>query len=134
MNRPREWVPDQLGEALLQANGYRLVCPSSQERAVRLRQSFADSDNLVRGLPLAEDNLGLTLPESAVMIDSCERKVFEGEVPQSFERRARGNAAGRNVGEQVFELLGCHATWATGSRYSRKISSASAMDSIWKSR
>jgi hypothetical protein len=55
-------------------------------------------------------------------------------VPQTVQRRLRGNAAGRNIGEQVFELLGVHATWATGSRYSRKIASASAIDSIWKSR
>ena len=62
----------------------------------------------------------------------CE--IFEGEVPQPLERRLGGEAPGGDVGEQGLELLGSHATWATGSRYSRKIASASAIDSIWKSR
>jgi hypothetical protein len=39
-----------------------------------------------------------------------------------------------DIGQKRFKLLGGHATWATGSRYSRKMASASAIDSIWKRR
>jgi hypothetical protein len=51
-------------------------------------------------------------------------------VPEPVQGRRRSDASSRHVSEQTFELLGCHATWATGSRYSRKIASASAIDSI----
>ena len=68
------------------------------------------------------------------MIDPGELEVFEREVSQPLERCPRGNATGGDIGEQALELLGGHATWATGSRYSRKIASASAIDSIWKRR
>jgi hypothetical protein len=53
---------------------------------------------------------------------------------QALESRVGSQSAGRDIGEQSFELLDSHATWATGSRYSRKIASASATDSIWKRR
>jgi hypothetical protein len=49
---------------------------------------------------------------------------------QAVERRTGGETSGGDVGEQGLELLGFHATAATGSRYSRKIASASAIDSI----
>jgi hypothetical protein len=64
------------------------------------------------------------------MVDPRERQIFEREVSQPLERCSRGEAAGGHLGEQDLELLGGHATWATGSRYSRKIASASAIDSI----
>jgi hypothetical protein len=51
-------------------------------------------------------------------------------VPQTIERGAGRETAGGDVGEKGLELLGFHATAATGSRYSRKIASASAIDSI----
>jgi hypothetical protein len=51
-------------------------------------------------------------------------------MPQPLECRSGCEAPGSDLGEQDLELLGGHATWATGSRYSRKIASASAMDSI----
>ena len=76
----------------------------------------------------------MPLAQGAVVIDAGEGEIFEGKVPQPLERRRWGQAPGRDVGEQGLELLGSHATWATGSRYSRKIASASAIDSIWKSR
>ena len=65
-----------------------------------------------------------------MVIDSGERDVFEGKVPESLERRPGGRAPRGYIGEQGFELLGGHATWAYGSRYSRKIVSASPIDSI----
>ena len=64
------------------------------------------------------------------MVDPGELEVFEGKVPQPLQRRLGGQAPRGDVGEQALELLGCHATWATGSRYSRKMASASAIDSI----
>jgi hypothetical protein len=134
VNRACERIPHQLWEAFPEPGRHCFVGTGPQKRPVHRRQSLADGYNLVRRLSLAEDNFGMTLPEGAVMIDSCEGEIFEGKVPQTVERRLRGNAAGRYIGEQVFELLGGHATWATGSRYSRKIASASAIDSIWKSR
>ncbi len=51
------------------------------------------------------------------MINAGEWKLFEWKVAQAVERRVGGEAAGGNVGEQGLELLGSHATWATGSRY-----------------
>jgi hypothetical protein len=123
-----------LREAFAEPGSYCVVGARPQKGPVRHREALADGDNLVRRLALTEHNFGLTLPEGPVMIDSCEWEIFEGKVPQSVKRRPWCYAAGRNIGEQVFKLLGCHATWATGSRYSRKIDSASEMDSIWKSR
>ena len=61
-------------------------------------------------------------------------EIFEREMAQPLERRTGRETPGGDVGEQGLELLGSHATAATGSRYSRKIASASAIDSIWKSR
>ena len=69
-----------------------------------------------------------------MVIDPREGEIFERKMAQPLERRVRSQASGRDLGEQGLELLGSHATWATGSRYSRKIASASAIDSIWKSR
>jgi hypothetical protein len=51
-------------------------------------------------------------------------------VPQPVERVGGREPAARDLGEESLELGGSHATWATGSRYSRKIASASAIDSI----
>ena len=65
-----------------------------------------------------------------MMVDSGEGKVFERKLPQASERRAGGQATRGHLVEQARELLGSHATWATGSRYSRKIISASPIDSI----
>ena len=85
-------------------------------------------------LALAEDHLGLALAERAVVVDAGEVEIFERQVAQPLERGAGRQTTGRDLGEQGLELRGFHATWATGSRYSRKIDSASATDSIWKSR
>jgi hypothetical protein len=52
----------------------------------------------------------MTLTQSSVMIDPGEVKVFEGEMPQPLQCCARGQAPGRDVGEQALELAGCHAT------------------------
>jgi hypothetical protein len=79
---------------------------------------------------LAEDHLGMALAQRAMVIDPGEGEVFEGEVTQPVERHRGSESARGHVGEQVLELLGRHATWATGSRYSRKIASASPIDSI----
>jgi hypothetical protein len=51
------------------------------------------------------------------VIDSSERKVFERKMPQAGERSADSQVTRRHLCEQAFELLGSHATWATGSRY-----------------
>jgi hypothetical protein len=76
----------------------------------------------------------MALAQRSVMIDPGKLQIFEGEVAEPVERCPGGNTSGGDLGEQNLELLGCHATWATGSRYSRKIVSASAIDSIWKRR
>ena len=65
-----------------------------------------------------------------MVVDAGEREIFIGKVAKAIHRRAWSKTSGRDVGEQGFELLGFHATAATGSRYSRKIASASAIDSI----
>jgi hypothetical protein len=44
------------------------------------------------------------------MVDAGESYVFEGKMPQSFERPGGREAAGRDVGEESLKLLGCHAT------------------------
>ena len=51
-----------------------------------------------------------------MVVDAGEREIFEGEVAQPLERRAGRQAAGGDIGQQGFELLGSHATAATGSR------------------
>ena len=69
-----------------------------------------------------------------MMVDPGERQIFVGEVSQALERSVRSQATGSHFGEQALELLWVHATWASGSRYSRKIAWASPIDSIWKRR
>ena len=66
-----------------------------------------------------------------MVVDSGELEVFEGEMTEPVDGRRGREATRGNVREQGLELLGSHATWATGSRYCRKMASASAMDSIW---
>ncbi len=51
-----------------------------------------------------------------MVIDPGEGEIFEGEMAQPVERRRGRQASGRDFGEQALELLGFHATWATGSR------------------
>ena len=97
-------------------------------------QALTDGHNLLGCLALAEDDFGMTLAQGSVMIYPGEREIFEGEVSKLLHGCCRGKPAGSDVGKQDLELLSGHATWATGSRYSRKIASASAMDSIWKRR
>jgi hypothetical protein len=70
------------------------------------------------------------LAEGPVVVDAGKREVFERQLTQPVQRSVRSQATGRHFGEEGAELLGVHATWATGSRYSRKIASASATDSI----
>ena len=70
------------------------------------------------------------LENNPVVVYTGKIELFEGEMAQPLERRVRSQASGRDFGEQGPDLLGSHATWATGSRYSRKIASASATDSI----
>ena len=43
-------------------------------------------------------------------------EIFEGEVAQAVERRTGGQTPRGDVGQQGLELLGSHATAATGSR------------------
>jgi len=93
-------------------------------------QAFADGDDLLGRLAFTEDNLGKALPQSSVMVDPRERQIFEREMSQPVECCSRCEAARGDFREQDLELLGGHATCATGSRYSRKIASASAIDSI----
>ncbi len=130
MHSMRQRVPDHVWKTIVQPQGDRLARAGAQERSGRGVQPITDGHNLVGGLALAEDNLGVALAQRAVVIDPCERQIFEREVSQPLECRCRRNTTGGNVREQGLELLGGHATWATGSRYSRKIASASAMDSI----
>src|SRR4051812_11932964 len=111
-----------------------LAGPGPEERPGGGLQPLTDREHLLGSLALAEDHLGLPLPQGTMVIDAGEGEIFEGKVTQSVERRLGCDAAGGHVGEQSFELLGCHATWAIGSRYSRKIASASPIDSIWKRR
>ena len=97
----------------------------------RLDQFGDDAGDPVAGLALAEDDLGLALPQGTVMIDAGELEIFEGQVAKPLEGRRRAETTAGDVREQDLELLRSHATWATGSRYCRKIDSASAIDSIW---
>jgi hypothetical protein len=73
-------------------------------------EPLADRENLVRSLALAEDHLGMTLSQLAMVIDPGKRNVFEGKMPQFFERRLGRKAAGGDFSEERLELLGCHAT------------------------
>ena len=51
-----------------------------------------------------------------MVVDAREWKIFEGEVTQPCYRLTGGKPPGGDVGEQGLELLGSHATAATGSR------------------
>ena len=97
-------------------------------------EPLADRDDLLGRLAFAEDHFRVPLAQGAVVVDAGEGEVFEGQMTQPVQRRVGSQASGGDFGEEGAELLGVHATWATGSRYSRKIASASATDSIWKSR
>src|SRR5688500_4656546 len=128
MDGPRERGPHRLGKRPAQRGGLVLRAPGAEEGARHRGQSLADGDDLLRGLALAEDHLRLPLPERAVVVYPREGEIFERKMAQPLERRIRCQASGRDLGEHGLELLGSHATWATGSRYSRKIASASATD------
>jgi len=134
MHDTRSRIPDQPGKPGLQSLGNRLGGASPQKGPGGGLQPLADRYNLIRSLALTENNLGLTLAELAVVVDPGKGEIFKGKVPQLLERRGWGNSAGGNLGKESFDLVGGHATWATGSRYSRKIASASPIDSIWKRR
>jgi hypothetical protein len=51
-----------------------------------------------------------------MVIDAGEVEIFVWEMAQAFERRTGGETPGGDLGEQGLELLGSHATAATGSR------------------
>jgi hypothetical protein len=73
-------------------------------------EPLADREDLVTSLALAEDHLGMTLSQLAMVVDPGKRNVFEGKMPQSFQRRLGRKAAGCDFSEKSLELLGCHAT------------------------
>jgi hypothetical protein len=132
--RTGELVPNHPRKTHCQTSGNGFARTSAEKGPRSGLEALTDGENLLRTLPLAEDNLRMALAQGPMVVDPGERKILERKVPQPFQRRRRSDAARGNLGEQCFELLGCHATWATGSRYSRKIASASPIDSIWKRR
>ena len=134
MHHTSHRMPGQRRKAGLEPVRDGWVGTGPEECARSRLQAFADGDDLVGRLAFAENDFGKTLAQSSVMIDPRERQIFKREVSQPVECCCGRQAAGRHFGEQDLELLGGHATWATGSRYSRKIASASAMDSIWNRR
>src|SRR5262249_25461299 len=93
-----------------------------------------DRHHLVDGLPGAEDHLGMPLPQAPVVVDAGEAEILEREVSQPAYGALGREATCSDFLEQLFQLSGGHATCATGSRYSRKIASASVTGSIWKRR
>jgi hypothetical protein len=99
-----------MGKPGFEPLGHRLAGPSTQKRSRGSLESLADGYNLVRGFTLAEHHLRIPLTQLAVVIYSGEGEIFEGEMPQSVERRLGCYPAGSDVGEESFDLLGGHAT------------------------
>src|SRR3954466_8834267 len=116
MNSAAKLVPDQVGEPRAQRVSNRTARPGAQKAAACCVKTLADGEHLIRGLALAEDHLGLALAQGAMMIQPGERDVFEGKMAQPLNCGARSHPARSYLGEESFELLGSHATWATGSR------------------
>jgi hypothetical protein len=52
----------------------------------------------------------MTLAQGTVVVEPGEGYVFEGEMAQPVDCGARSHAAGGDLGEESFELLGSHAT------------------------
>src|SRR5262249_46506652 len=128
---PAGGVPLEARVPLAQRGGHHRAGAGPEKAAGGRLEPLADRDHLIQRFALAEHHLRLPLAQGAVMVDAGEREVLEGEMPQTIERGVGRETAGGDVGQQGLELLGSHATAATGSRYSRKIASASAIDSIW---
>ena len=130
MHHSGYWMPGECRKARLEPLRHCRGSTGAEECTGSRFQAFADGNDLLGRLAFTENDFGKALPQSSMMVDPRERQIFEREVSQPLERCSRGEASGGHLGEQDLELLGGHATWATGSRYSRKIASASAMDSI----
>lgn len=133
--RPRQ--KDRAGESIplqpVELRRERCRCgfrrTGTEERIVRLGEPLADGYDLLIGLPGAEHDLGMALPQRPMVIDGGKRKALGRKMAQSIEGGRRRQSAGRDIGEEPLELVARHATRATGSRYSKKIASASATDS-----
>jgi len=130
MHHPGYRMPGKRRKARLEPLRHGWGGTGTEECAGGRFQAFADGDDLLGRLSFTENNFGKALPQSSVVVDPRERQIFKREVSQPVECCSRCEATRRNFCEQDLELLGGHATCATGSRYSRKIASASAMDSI----
>jgi len=127
-------VPDHTGKAGPEQLSHLWRGASAQEAPGRGIQMLTDGEDLLRSLSFAEHDFGVTLTQRAMMVQPGERQVFKGQLTQAVDRGARWDSAGGNLDQEGFELLGGHATWATGVRYSRKMAAASPIDSIWKRR
>jgi hypothetical protein len=84
MNGAGQRIPDQSREARLEQPGHFNAGSSSQKTAVGRLQPLTDRDHLFGSLSLAEDDLGVAQSQGPVVVHPCEREVFEGEMPQSF--------------------------------------------------
>jgi hypothetical protein len=84
MNGSGQRIPDQIREARLEQLGHFNAGSSSQKTTAGCLQPLTDRDHLFGSLSLAEDDFRVAQSQRAVVVHPCEREVFEGEMPQSF--------------------------------------------------
>jgi hypothetical protein len=79
-------------------------------------EPLADPHDLFDGLAGAEDDLGLALPQAAVVVDRGERKVLGRKMAEPLEGIGRRDAPRGDLGEKPLQVGAVHATCAIGAR------------------
>ena len=85
----------------------RLFRAGDQQRVSAADNLRGDRRDLIRGLPEAEDDLGKTLPDRAVMVDLGKPKVLKGLLAQGGQNRC---AAASTVGPAFAQILSSSAS------------------------
>ena len=88
-------IPAHAREPRPQRGRRRLGRAGAEKRPVAASSRSQIATTCSSGLPLAEDHLGLPLPQGAMVVDAGERKIFERKVAQALERRTRRQRARR---------------------------------------
>jgi len=93
---------------LLDPLEYSVAGPSSHDVLVTPGHSLHNPPDLLHCLPLAEDDLGHTFPDGAVVVNSGIAQILEGELSELIYDSVQIHAATLHLLQQVPQVLDIH--------------------------
>ena len=102
------------GKALDQGLGGVCFKAGRQHLRALLGDALGDGQDLFAGLALAEDDLGKTGAQGAVVVDVGKAQIFKGQVPELFQGLIRREVPRGDACEQLADLFLVHGRGSFG--------------------